>query len=69
MKQKITIKVDTKDDEEIVKAHFDNIFKEIFPILINMKEVKYNMKGIINYDTDLSLIEFSGFIIRERFFL
>tara|TARA_B100000674_G_C37346824_1_gene692281 strand:- start:142 stop:561 length:420 start_codon:yes stop_codon:yes gene_type:complete len=30
-----------------------------------MKEVKFNMKGIINYDTDNSCIEFAGFIFRK----
>ena len=41
------------------------MWRDLFPILIRMKEVKYNMRGIINYDTDNSCIEFAGFIFRR----
>lgn len=61
----IEIKVDTQTYEETLKLFFPIIWKEIFPIFIKMKEVKFNMKGTINYDTDNSFIEFSGFILRR----
>ena len=61
----IEFKVDTKEDEETLKLFFPLMWRDLFPILIRMKEVKYNMKGIINYDTDNSCIEFAGFIFRR----
>tara|TARA_R110000772_G_scaffold56264_5_gene128137 strand:- start:297 stop:1607 length:1311 start_codon:yes stop_codon:yes gene_type:complete len=61
----IEIKVDTKNDEETLKLFFPIIWREIFPILIRMRNIKYNMAGTINYDTDNSFIEFSGFTLRR----
>ncbi len=61
----IEFKVDTKSDEETLKLFFPLMWRDLFPILIRMKEVKLNMKGTINYDTDNSTIEFAGFILRR----
>jgi len=61
----IEFKVDLKVDEETRKLFFPIVWKHIYPILIRMKEVKFNMKGVINYDTDNSVIEIGGFIIRR----
>lgn len=61
----IEFKVDMKTDEETLKLFFPIMWREIFPILIRMKEVKLNMKGTINYDTDNSCIEVAGFILRR----
>ena len=61
----VEFKVDTKTDEETLKLFFPIMWREIFPILIKMKDIKFNMKGIINYDTDNSAIELSGFILRR----
>jgi hypothetical protein len=61
----IEFKVDNKTDDETLKLFFPIMWREIFPILIRMKEVKFNMKGIINYDTDNSCIELAGFIMRR----
>jgi len=63
----VELKVDTKDNKEILKLFFPIIWKNIFPILIKMKEVKFNMSGVINYDTDSSKIEWSGFTIKRTF--
>jgi hypothetical protein len=61
----IEFKIDTKSDMETRKLFFPLMWKELFPILIRMKEVKFNMKGVINYDTDNSVIEIAGFILRR----
>ncbi len=61
----IEFKVDTKSDEEILKVFFPIMWKQLFSMFIKMKEVKFNTKGVINYDTDASYIELSGFILRR----
>ena len=61
----LEIRVDNKTEEEVLKLCFPIIWKEILPIFIKAKDVKFNMKGIINYDTDNSCIEMSGLILRR----
>lgn len=61
----IEFKVDMKTDEETLKLFFPIMWRELFPIFIRMKEVKFNMSGTINYDTDNSCIEVAGFILRR----
>lgn len=63
----IELKVDTKTDEESLKLFFPILWRDLFPILIKMKEVKFNMRGVINYDTDNSVIELAHFNLRRTF--
>jgi hypothetical protein len=59
--RKIDIMVDTKDNEEIIKSHFPKIWERLFPLLNSTINLKYTKSGIINYDTDSSILEFKDF--------
>lgn len=57
----IDILIDTKSNDEVIKAHFPRLWERMFPFFMSFMNLNYKMKGIINYDTDLSIIEYKDF--------
>ena len=56
---------DTSDNPEVIKCHFHKIIQVLFPLFQKMENIDYNMKGTINYDSDSSILEISGFNIND----
>lgn len=61
----IKIMVDTKVNDETIKAFFPKIWERLFPILDNIMNLKYSKKGVLNYDSDNSVLEFQGFYLNK----
>lgn len=63
--KKLRLFADADDNEEVIKSHFPNIMNYLFPIFQKMEKIDYNMRGIINYDSDESTLEFSQMKLKD----
>lgn len=61
----IKLLIDTKSNEETIKSFFPKIWDRLFPLLDSVIDLKYTKKGVINYDSDNSILEFQGFYFNK----
>jgi hypothetical protein len=61
----LKLMVDGDDNPESIKSQFHKIVQVLFPLFQKMEVINYNLKGVVNYDSDESYVEIAGVKLKD----